>query len=150
MITDAPTTAKKAIMRTIKVWFDDGDHLVTSINGTDQEIIDHYIGHDFEVGGDVKKHKAVLVEFIMTKTFAGIWAKSIESGWKGQVIAIEEFNGDVMYKMVGICWLSQVVGGQTLEEAISSDDIQWFSPYDVRYIRRPQGSLSQESLNANG
>ena len=135
-------------MRHIKVSFDDGDYLETDINGTDQDIIDYYIGTDFEVGGDVKKHKAVLVEFMDTGKLAGIWAKSIESGWKGQVIAIEEFNEDVMYKMVGICWLSQVVGGQTMEEAISSDDIQWFSPYDVRYIRRPQGSLSKESVTS--
>lgn len=35
-------------MRTVTVYMSDGDTITTSINGTDQEIIRHYLGNRFE------------------------------------------------------------------------------------------------------
>jgi hypothetical protein len=37
-------------MRTIKATFENGDHLVTSINGTDQDIRAYYLGKRFNLG----------------------------------------------------------------------------------------------------
>lgn len=51
-------------MRFIKVTFDDGDYLTTSINGTDQEILDYYIGNKFTLPDEVSFHTAIKVEFI--------------------------------------------------------------------------------------
>jgi hypothetical protein len=54
-------------MRAIKVTFDNGDHLVTSINGTEQEIRAYYLGKIFNLGdgsgGDLLV-KAVGIEFL--------------------------------------------------------------------------------------
>lgn len=56
-------------MRTVKVIFADGNSLVTSINGTDDEIRAYYIGKEFNFG-DTEAHpkdkmvKAVYVEFL--------------------------------------------------------------------------------------
>jgi hypothetical protein len=37
-------------MRSIKVYFSNGDHLFTSVNGTDAEILYYYIGSEFNFG----------------------------------------------------------------------------------------------------
>jgi len=37
-------------MRTVRVDFNNGDHLVTSINGTEQSIREYYIGNQFNIG----------------------------------------------------------------------------------------------------
>ena len=37
-------------MRSIRVIFEDGNTTDTNINGTDQEILDHYIGQEFQFG----------------------------------------------------------------------------------------------------
>lgn len=37
-------------MRTVKVTFSDGNSLVTSINGTDEEIRRYYVGQTFNFG----------------------------------------------------------------------------------------------------
>jgi hypothetical protein len=60
-------------MRTVRVWFEDGNHLTTSINGTDEEITRYYVGNAFNFG-DTEEHpkdkmvKATKVEFL--KEFA--------------------------------------------------------------------------------
>ena len=36
-------------MKSIKVYFTDGNSLITSINGTDEEILAYYIGQSFEL-----------------------------------------------------------------------------------------------------
>ena len=123
-------------MRHITVRFDDGDYLDTEINGTNEEIARHYIGTQFEAGCDTKHHVAVVVEFNDTWQVEGVWARSIESGWRGMVIAVEGEGRDIMFKMVGVCELSVMICGVPLQDAISSDDVQWFAPADLSFIRR--------------
>lgn len=48
-------------MRTITVYMSDGDTIDTEINGTDQEIIRHYLGNRFEAGSDTKHHVALCI-----------------------------------------------------------------------------------------
>lgn len=56
-------------MRTVKVTFTDGNTIVTSINGTEQEIRDYYTKNSFNFG-DNEEHPAdnmqrgVTVEFL--------------------------------------------------------------------------------------
>ena len=52
-------------MKTFKVTFDNGDELITRMNGTEAEIKDYYIGKVFNVGtvSDCMV-KAVKVEFL--------------------------------------------------------------------------------------
>ncbi len=121
-------------MRTIKVWYDDGDHTVTSINGSDEEIAQYYIGTDFVKQDETTKRKAVLVEFLDDKTQVGIFAKSIESGWTGLVVAVED-HGEVMLRMVHFWQLGQTIKGGTAYEWLENDDVQWFAPSDVKFIK---------------
>lgn len=53
-------------MRTIKVTFDRGNTITTSINGTPDEIRKYYIGKSFTFGDDETEwtEKAVMVEFL--------------------------------------------------------------------------------------
>lgn len=120
-------------MRSITVKFDDGDSVSTYINGSEGEIADYYLGQDF-TKRDETKRKAVCVKFHDTEKVLGVWARSIESGWRGMVIDVED-HGTPMFKMVGVCELSIMVAGLSLADAMSSDDIQWFSPFDLRYIK---------------
>jgi hypothetical protein len=39
-------------MKTIKVYFSNGQHLLTNINGTDDDILAYYIGKEFNLGND--------------------------------------------------------------------------------------------------
>lgn len=48
-------------MRHITVYMSDGDTISTEINGTDEEIIRHYLGNRFEAGCDTKHHVALWV-----------------------------------------------------------------------------------------
>jgi hypothetical protein len=52
-------------MRTIKVTFADGNSLITSINGTNEEINSYYLGNTFNLGRE-EDHLtiAVKVEFL--------------------------------------------------------------------------------------
>lgn len=52
-------------MKTIRVYFSDGDSLVTSINGEADEIRAYYIGQTFNLGAVTDRLvKAVRVEFL--------------------------------------------------------------------------------------
>jgi len=53
-------------MRTIRVDFSNGDHLITSINGTEQSIREYYIGNQFNIGtgGDDLLVTATEVTFV--------------------------------------------------------------------------------------
>jgi len=53
-------------MRSIKVFFSNGDHISTNINGTDEEILAYYIGNEFNLGegGNDLMTKAIRVEFL--------------------------------------------------------------------------------------
>ena len=50
--------------RTVKVTFNDGDTLVTGINGTKQEIRDYYMKHEFVKQDETTMHYGVKVEFL--------------------------------------------------------------------------------------
>lgn len=65
-------------MRTITVYMSDGDTITTSINGTDREIIRHYLGHRFEAGSDTKHHVALCIHFHETDMRFGLVFKCIE------------------------------------------------------------------------
>lgn len=53
-------------MKTIRVSYSNGDFLVTSINGTKEEIEKYYLGNFFNIGrGESDKmEKAIKVEFL--------------------------------------------------------------------------------------
>lgn len=49
-------------MRSVRVTFDDGDSLVTSINGTKAEVLAYYIGNQFNLGQGGEDHMATATE----------------------------------------------------------------------------------------
>jgi hypothetical protein len=52
-------------MRTIKVTYDNGDSIITNINGTESEIRNYYIGNIFNIGTcEDCLVKAVSVKFL--------------------------------------------------------------------------------------
>lgn len=57
----------------------------------------------------------------------GKFARSIESGWLGRVVAVEYHDSDTMLRMEGV--------NELFEAAIDHDDIQWFSPDDVTFLK---------------
>ena len=61
----------------------------------------------------------------------GRYARSIESGWLGKVIAID---GETL-KMQGVNDLYRAMMGGDIEDALDDDDIQWFTPDDVRFVK---------------
>lgn len=77
-------------MRHITVYMSDGDTISTSINGTDEEIIRHYLGQRFEAGSDTEHHVALLVHFHDTDKKYGLRIKNIESGSVGCIADVRE------------------------------------------------------------
>jgi hypothetical protein len=68
-------------MKTAKVYFEDGNTLTTSINGTNKEIEAYYIGKSFQFGDTEEKPndymvKAVKVEFLQPFKFSFVGRKS--------------------------------------------------------------------------
>jgi len=63
---DVTITFKEQKMRSIKVFFANGAHLSTNINGTREEILAYYIGNEFNLGecGNDLMTKAIRVEFL--------------------------------------------------------------------------------------
>jgi hypothetical protein len=57
------------------------------------------------------------------------FARSIETGWKGKIVKIYPDN---MAKMIGVDSLAQAIGGLTDEQALSHDDVQYFSLDDIK------------------
>lgn len=54
-------------MRTIKVTFDDDDYLITSVNGTVDEIEQYYLNRKFYFSDEYeneKMHTAIKIEFL--------------------------------------------------------------------------------------
>jgi hypothetical protein len=66
----------------------------------------------------------------------GRYARSVESGWLGQVVAIERRGGDVLCKMVGVDQLHNDVAGCSLDESVADNDVQWFVPADLKFLRQ--------------
>lgn len=65
----------------------------------------------------------------------GRFARSIESGWLGRVVAVEYHDSDTMLRMEGVNELYRTIKGGDIEAAIDHDDIQWFSPDDVTFLK---------------
>jgi hypothetical protein len=62
----------------------------------------------------------------------GDWARNIESGWKGKIVAFEDVPDlGPLVRMQGVDWLVQTVCGLSNEEALTPDDIHWFSTDDL-------------------
>lgn len=76
-------------MRTIKVYFSDGDTSTTNINGTNDEIARHYLGQRFEAGSDTKHHVALCVWFADTDETIGLRVRNIESGSTGRIVSVK-------------------------------------------------------------
>lgn len=65
-------------MRHITVYMSDGDTISTNINGTDEEIMRHYLGNRFEAGCDTKHHVALCIHFHDNDKRYGLRIKCIE------------------------------------------------------------------------
>ena len=68
----------------------------------------------------------------------GDFARNVESGWLGRIEEIQAPEMDektsfveTMVRMVGVDELALTVGGGTLEQCISENDVQWFSTVDL-------------------
>ena len=79
-IVDRELAPKSNAMRHITVYMSDGDTISTNINGTDEEIMRHYLGNRFEAGSDTKHHVALAVHFHDTDKTYGLPIKAIEMG----------------------------------------------------------------------
>lgn len=63
---------------------------------------------------------------------AGDYARNVESGWLGKIVAFERDNNlDWMAKMVGVDVMATHIAGLSQEESLSEDDVQWHSPGDL-------------------
>jgi hypothetical protein len=61
----------------------------------------------------------------------GRFARSIESGWLGKIIAVDgEF-----YEMKAVNELCQMIAGGDNDEWIDEDDTQWFVHDDLRFLK---------------
>lgn len=85
-------------MKTAKVYFEDGNTLITSINGTKQQIEEYYIGKSFQFG-DTEEHpqdkmiKAVKVEFLEPYKFSFVGRQAGAIGKTHKINATyEAFN----------------------------------------------------------
>jgi len=67
-----------------------------------------------------------------TTSHVGRYARSIETGWLGKVIAVED-HGEPMLKMIGVNQLYRTMKGGHIDDALDHDDTQWFAPADVRF-----------------
>jgi hypothetical protein len=85
--------------------------------------------------------KGFLSEVVLPELYVGRYARSIETGWLGKVVSVEDTSDDdihneVMLKMQGVnelCW--QMAGGR-IGDWLEEDDIQWFSLDDVKFLKR--------------
>lgn len=73
----------------------------------------------------------------------GDTVKSIETGWKGIAVGLDEHNGDVMLRCKGVDFLSEAILG---EEVLCDDDIEWYAPCDVVVVRKakPAGDIQAQ------
>jgi hypothetical protein len=79
-------------MRHITVYFSDGDTISTQINGTDDEIIQHYLGRSFEAGSDTQHHVGILVHFHDTDKKYGL-PKANEKAWL--IIPVTDITSEI-------------------------------------------------------
>ena len=69
--------------------------------------------------------------------YIGRYARSIESGWLGKVVSVEppDADGFIMLKMQGVNELVRTIKGGDIEDCLDADDVQWFAPEDVRFLK---------------
>jgi hypothetical protein len=67
--------------------------------------------------------------------YVGRYARSIESGWLGKVVAVESFDGETMLRMQGVNELCRTIAGGSLDAWLDGDDTQWFAPADLRFLK---------------
>lgn len=87
-------------MRQITVYMSDGDTITTDINGTDDEIIRHYLGRKFEAGSDTKHHVALCVHFHDTDKRFGLLVQNIESSSIRRITGVREEAGQCIWLKV--------------------------------------------------
>lgn len=75
---------------------------------------------------------------IELEQYIGRYARSVESGWLGKVIAVE---GD-MLKMQGVNELCRTIAGGEMEEHLDDDDFQWFDPNDLKFLKKAEAKVS--------
>jgi len=75
-------------MRTVTVYFSDGDTITTSINGTDDEVASYYLGQSFELSED-RSATALLVHFLDTDRRWGLVGRNIENDATGQITDVQ-------------------------------------------------------------
>ena len=74
----------------------------------------------------------------------GDFARNVESGWLGRIeeiqapetVEVDEKTSfvETMVRMVGVDELALIVGGETVEQCISENDVQWFSTVDLKPV----------------
>lgn len=67
--------------------------------------------------------------------YIGRFARSVECGWLGKVVGVETMNGHPMLRMLGVNELVRAMIGGDLDDLLDEDDVQWFAPEDVRFLR---------------
>jgi len=66
----------------------------------------------------------------------GRYARSVETGWQGKVVGDNGEKGlDLMLKMQGVNELCRTIAGGDLEAHLDSDDVQWFAPADLNFVK---------------
>jgi hypothetical protein len=75
-------------MRTVTVYFSDGDTITTDINGTDDTIANYYLGRPFELSED-RSATALLVHFLDTDRRWGLVGRNIENDATGQIADVQ-------------------------------------------------------------
>lgn len=66
--------------------------------------------------------------------YVGQYARSIESGWLGKVVAIENHDGDTLLRMQDVNELCLIVAGGKASDWLEEDHTQWFAPEDVEFV----------------
>lgn len=70
-----------------------------------------------------------------TENYIGRYARSVESGWLGKVIAMEGEGIDRMCKMVGVNELCSTIKGGDIEDHLEMEDVQYFTPDDLKFLK---------------
>jgi hypothetical protein len=69
------------------------------------------------------------------ESHVGRFARSVESGWLGKVVAIDRRDPEcAMLKMQGVNELCRMVAGGSHEQWLDEDDTQWFCVDDVKFL----------------
>lgn len=70
----------------------------------------------------------------LPEPYMGRYARSVESGWLGKVVSVESSDGQTLCRMQGVNELYRTLKGGDIEDAIDADDVQWFTPEDLKFI----------------